>query len=216
MVTPTACRLLGASRAGRRVAQFRAFAADGWRVSIEEAEPDLREPPAANGTRSVAPEKLRVAIDQHAAVIYRLALSIVRDPALADDVVQETLIKAWRAAPLDPSGAVPRAWMTKVARNTAISMLRSRREEPTSDDRLPERPTGLTVARAVEGRAALSELRDALDTLDEDARALVVLREIDGMSYEDIAAAMDLPLSTVKTRLFRARQSLKRALEAWQ
>ena len=58
--------------------------------------------------------------------MYRLALSIVRDPALADDVVQETLIKAWRAAPLDADGSVPRAWMTKVARNTAISMLRTR------------------------------------------------------------------------------------------
>jgi RNA polymerase sigma-70 factor (ECF subfamily) len=187
-------------------------------VSIDDAEPDLREPAASNGAarRPVAPEMLRAAIDQHATVVYRLALSIVRDPALADDVVQETLIKAWRAAPLDADGLVPRAWMTKVARNTAISMLRSRREDPTADDRLPERPSTLTVARAVEGRAALSELRDALDTLDEDARALVVLREIDGMSYEEIAAAMDLPLPTVKTRLFRARQSLKRALEAWQ
>ena len=198
--------------------QFGPPAADGWLVSIDGAEPELRERANANGAahRPVAPEMLRAAIDQHATVVYRLALSIVRDPALADDVVQETLIKAWRAAPLDANGLVPRAWMTKVARNTAISMLRSRREDPTSDDRLPERASALTVARAVEGRAALSDLRDALDMLDEDSRALVVLREIDGMSYEDIAAAMDLPLPTVKTRLFRARQTLKRALEAWQ
>jgi RNA polymerase sigma-70 factor (ECF subfamily) len=48
-----------------------------------------------------APDLLRLAIDRHAAVVYRLALSIVRDPALADDVVQETMIKAWRAAPVD-------------------------------------------------------------------------------------------------------------------
>jgi RNA polymerase sigma-70 factor (ECF subfamily) len=168
-----------------------------------------------DGRTPAAPEMLRAAIDQHAAVVYRLALSIVRDPALADDVVQETLIKAWRAAPLDADGSVPRAWMTKVARNTAISMLRTRREDPAGD-RLPDRPTGLTPARAVEGRAALGELSGALDRLDPDARTLIVLREIDGMSYEDIAAAMDLPLSTVKTRLFRARQQLKRALEGWR
>jgi RNA polymerase sigma-70 factor (ECF subfamily) len=168
------------------------------------------------GRSLAAPEMLRAAIDQHAAVVYRLALSIVRDPALADDVVQETLIKAWRAAPLDSDGSVPRAWMTKVARNTAISMLRTRREDPTAADRLPERASALTPARTVEGRAALGELRHALDHLDEDARALIVLREVDGMSYEDIAAAMDLPLPTVKTRLFRARQQLKRALEGWQ
>jgi RNA polymerase sigma-70 factor (ECF subfamily) len=159
---------------------------------------------------------LRAAIDQHAAVVYRIALSIVRDPSLADDVVQETLIKAWRAAPLDADGLVPRAWMTKVARNTAISMLRTRREDPMADDRLPERASGVTPARTVEGRAALGELRTALDHLDQDARTLIVLREIDGMSYEEIAAAMDLPMPTVKTRLFRARQQLKRALEGWQ
>jgi RNA polymerase sigma-70 factor, ECF subfamily len=180
--------------------------ADGWPVSDDGQE----------GRTAAAPEMLRAAIDQHAAVVYRLALSIVRDPALADDVVQETLIKAWRSAPLDADGSVPRAWMTKVARNTAISMLRTRREDPTASDRLPERVSKLTPARAVEGRAALGELRRALDRLDEDARTLIVLREIEGMTYEDIAAAMDLALPTVKTRLFRARQQLKRALEGWQ
>jgi RNA polymerase sigma-70 factor (ECF subfamily) len=184
-------------------------------VSIDGAERPPRES-GAEAPRRVAPEMLRAAIDEHAAVVYRLALSIVRDRALADDVVQETLIKAWRSAPLDEAGKVPRAWMTKVARNTAISLLRTRREDPYADDRLPERPSGLTVARAVEGRAALGELRHALDRLDEDARTLIVLREVDGMTYEEIAAAMELPLPTVKTRLFRARQSLKRALEGWQ
>lgn len=104
----------------------------------------------------------------------------------------------------------------KVARNTAISLLRTRREDLVGDDRLPERASGITVARTVEGRAALDDLRRALDRLDEDARSLIVLREVDGLSYEDIAAAMDLPLATVKTRLFRARQALKRSLEGWQ
>jgi RNA polymerase sigma-70 factor (ECF subfamily) len=166
--------------------------------------------------RVSAPELLQAAIDEHAGVLYRLALSIVRDPALADDVVQETLIKAWRHAPVDGHGTVPRAWLMRVARNTAISLLRTRREDMYGDDAIPERPSGITVARTVEGRAALDDLRRALETLDEDARALIVLREIDGLSYEDIAAAMELPLPTVKTRLFRARQALKRALEAWQ
>ncbi len=162
-----------------------------------------------------APESMRAAIEQHAAAVYRLALSIVRDPALADDVVQETMIKAWRAAPRQGDGTVPRAWMLRVARNAAISMVRSRRDDLYGDD-APEQVSALTVARAVEGRAALSELHAALGRLDADARALIVLREIDGLTYDEIAAAMDLPLPTVKTRLFRARQVLKRALEEWQ
>jgi RNA polymerase sigma-70 factor (ECF subfamily) len=105
--------------------------------------------------------------------------------------------------------------MLRVARNTAISMLRTRRDDLYGDD-APEQISGLTVARAVEGRAALDELQVALGRLEPDARALIVLREIDGLSYEDIAATMELPLPTVKTRLFRARQILKRALEDWQ
>ena len=158
---------------------------------------------------------MRAAIDQHAAAVYRLAISIVRDPALADDVVQETMIKAWRHAPHQTDGSVPRAWMLRVARNAAISMLRTRRDDLYGDD-TPEQISGITVARAVEGRAAFGELQLALGKLDADARTLIVLREIDGLSYEDIATTMDLPLPTVKTRLFRARQVLKRALEDWQ
>lgn len=163
----------------------------------------------------VASEPMRQAVDQHAAAIYRLAISIVRDPSLADDVVQETMIRAWKSAPIQPDGAVPRAWMLRVARNVAISMIRSRRDELFGDD-TPEPISGITVSRAVEGRAALGDLRVALNRLDVDSRALIVLREIDGLSYEDIAAAMELPLPTVKTRLFRARQVLKRELEEWQ
>ncbi len=163
----------------------------------------------------VAPEPMRAAIEQHAAAVYRLAMSIVRDPALADDVVQETMIKAWRHAPQQADGTVPRAWMLRVGRNAAISMLRTRRENLFGDD-APEQISGITVTRAVEGRAALVELSQALDRLDPEARALIVLREIDGLSYDDIASTMELPLPTVKTRLFRARQVLKRALEDWQ
>jgi DNA-directed RNA polymerase specialized sigma24 family protein len=80
---------------------------------------------------------LQRTVEQHANVLFRVAVSIVRDPALADDIVQETFIKAWRFAPLDANGDIPRAWLTRVARNTAISALRGRREDPVRDDDLP-------------------------------------------------------------------------------
>jgi RNA polymerase sigma-70 factor, ECF subfamily len=162
------------------------------------------------------PEMLRTAIDRHAAYIYRLALSIVHDRSLADDVVQETMIRAWRWAPLEPNGDMPRAWLARVARNAAIGILRRRREELYGSDAIPEKESGVTPARTVEGRAALDQLRGALGALDGADRALIVLREIEGLTYEEIAETMELPLSTVKTRLFRARQQLKRALEAWR
>ena len=190
----------------------------GTRVSPSEPFPDRalggdrRDPNDQNAD----PDLLRHAIDLHAAYIYRLALSIVHDRALADDVVQETMIRAWRWAPIAPDGEVPRAWLARVARNAAIGILRRRREELYGSDAIPEKESAVTPARTVEGRAALDQLRGALSALDESDRALIVLREIEGLSYEEIAETMELPLSTVKTRLFRARQQLKRALEAWR
>ena len=159
---------------------------------------------------------LRAVVDQHAASVYRVALTIVHDPALADDVVQETLLKAWRKAPLDADGQIPKAWLVKVARNTAISLLRTRREDLHGPDTLPDDGGGIETPRTVEGRAQLEELWEALRHLDEDARALIVLKEVDDLSYEEIAATLDLPLSTVKTRLFSARKQLKDALKEWR
>lgn len=160
--------------------------------------------------------QLRAVVDQHAAAVYRVALTVVHDPALADDVVQETLLKAWRRGPVDENGRIPKAWLVKVARNTAISVLRTRREDLHGPDTLPERGEGVGTPRTVEGRAQLEELWEAMRHLDEDARALIVLKEVDDLSYEEIAATLELPLPTVKTRLFRARKQLKDALKEWR
>jgi RNA polymerase sigma-70 factor (ECF subfamily) len=187
-------------------------------MSASEPFPDraLGGDGRAPADAAVDPELLRSAIDRHAAYIYRVALSIVRDRALADDVVQETMIRAWRWAPIQPDGEMPRAWLARVARNVAIGILRRRREELYGSDAIPEKESSATPARTVEGRAALDQLRGALDALDEADRALIVLREIEGLTYEEIAETMELPMSSVKTRLFRARQQLKRAMEEWR
>jgi len=178
---------------------------------MPEADPVADEPAA-----TPAPEELRTVVDAHAAAVYRVAISIVHDAALAEDVVQETMIKAWRHAPVAPGAEIPRRWLLRVARNAAISMLRTRREDLHGPDTLPESPGGIETMRTVEGRAALDELWAAMGRLDGDARALIVMREVDDLSYDEIAAALGLPLSTVKTRLFRARRALKDALKEWR
>jgi RNA polymerase sigma-70 factor (ECF subfamily) len=178
-------------------------------MSASDPEPDQSAPPPS-------PEDLRAVVDAHAAAVYRVAVSVVHDGSLAEDVVQETMIKAWRHAPLDDSGQIPRAWLLRVARNTAISLLRSRREDLHGPDTLPEAAETSETIRTVEGRAALDDLWVALGRLDEDARSLIVMREVDDLSYEEIAEATGLPLPTVKTRLFRARRALKDALKEWR
>lgn len=169
-----------------------------------------------DGSRPPTEAELRSVVEQHAPTVYRVALSVVRDHGLADDVVQETLVKAWRQGPLDDDGRIPTGWMIRVARNTAISVLRSRREVLCRPDALPNRSDWIDTPRTVEGRAQLEELWEAMRYLDEDARTLLVLREVDELGYEEIAASLELPLPTVKTRLFRARKQLKDALKEWR
>ena len=152
----------------------------------------------------------------HSDAVYRVARSIVRDASLADDVVQETMVKAWRALP-DFEGDIPRAWLMRVAHNTAISLLRTRREQVRETSALEDVASrvGGPATTAVD-RAALDQLWEVLAELDETSRSLVVMREISGMSYEEIAEALDLPLATVKTRLFRARRAMQAAMEEWR
>jgi len=158
-------------------------------------------------------ELLRSLIEEHADAIYRVAYSVVRDPHLAEDVVQEAVIKAWRAAPSWRGEGSMRSWVLSIAHNTAVSMLRRARDEAHAPASLPER-SGVAdeVERAADGRADLAALARALDALDPLSRSIVVLRDIEALSYEQIAETLGVPLPTVKTRLLRARRELQRVV----
>jgi RNA polymerase sigma-70 factor, ECF subfamily len=159
---------------------------------------------------------LRTLIDEHGTAMYRVARSIVNDPALAEDVVQDSLLKAWQAAASYRGDAPLRSWALRITHNTAISTLRKRREEFRDPQLLPERDAGAGPDRQVAGQLMLGELWEALGALDHTTRTIVVLREVEGLSYEDIADALELPLPTVKTRLFRARKQLSQTLSEWK
>jgi RNA polymerase sigma-70 factor, ECF subfamily len=161
-------------------------------------------------------EVLRILIDDHGPAMFRLARSIMGDAALAEDVVQESLLKAWQAAGSLHEGSALRAWALRITHNTAISALRKRREDLRPPETMPETSAGPAVDRQVDGRLMVDELLAALDTLDPLTRSIVILREVEDMTYEDIAASLDVALPTVKTRLFRARKQLAHGLEGWR
>jgi len=161
------------------------------------------------------PDDISEIVKEHSAAVFRVAVSIVRDKALAEDVTQDTFVKAWKALPTFRGEGSLRGWLLRIAHNTAVSALRRIREDPYEPDWLPEQAAGTTIERVVEGRAAVNDLWAALDQLDETSKTIVVLREVEGMSYDEIAETLNVSLPTVKTRLFRARKALTESLAGW-
>ncbi len=207
-----------------------ADSASAARITID-ADPDGQPNPRADGSsesmspdRSQAsdepgadPDDLHRLVVEHSDAIYRLALSVVRDRALAEDVAQEALVKAWLALPSFRGEASLRGWLLRITHNTAISTLRRRRAVVLDPQDLPERQTRVdrSVESRVQGHVVMDEFVDALDTLDELSRSIVVLRELEGLSYEEISEVLAVPMPTVKTRLLRARRRLGNVLRDW-
>ncbi len=174
--------------------------------------------PADPTTNDDARPGIEDIIRDHSAGMYRVAVSVVHDHSLAEDVVQESVVKAWQALDSFRGDSSIRTWLLRITHNTAISALRKRREDVTAPSELPERPGQLSVEDSALLQADRDEIWAALSRLDPVGRTIVVLREVDRMSYEEIAEVLELPTATVRTRLFRARQQLIRtssALEAF-
>ncbi len=162
--------------------------------------------------------------------VFSLIFRMVRDRALAEDLAQETFIRAFRAI----SSYNPRykfsSWIFKIANNHTIDHLRKRRLDTVSIDGSPHAVTGEEEAqtrlvvestgeapdRYVEQRELGSQIEQAIGELRPEYRTVVLLRHIEGYSYEEIADIMDLPLGTVKTYLHRARAELKGLLAGVQ
>ena len=176
-------------------------------------------PIGGSGTASsagVTDVQLEELMTEHAEAAYRVALSVTRDPDLAQDVTQDAMLKAWQALPTWRGDAPLRNWVLRITHNTAISTLRKRREVLQDPFEMPEEATQRSVERQAHGRMALDAFEEALDGLDELTRSIVVLREVESLSYDEIAELLDVPLPTVKTRLLRARRQLSASLEGWR
>jgi RNA polymerase sigma-70 factor, ECF subfamily len=149
-------------------------------------------------------------------VLLRVANSLTRNHAEAEDLVQDTLIRAFRG--IDGfDGRYPRAWLLTILRNTNINRNRRRRPELLRD---PDAATGQLTASPAEDRTDAfvdddfdAEIVRALDALDEPFRRVVELVDIDGLSYAEAAAFLDVPVGTVMSRLHRARSRIRDRLD---
>ena len=158
--------------------------------------------------------------------LYSAALRMTRNPADAEDLVQETYLKAYRAFGSFKEGTNLKAWLYRILTNTFINSYRARRRRPeqteiddVEDLYLYRRLGGLEAVSA--GRSAEeevlehfteSDVKAAVEALPEQFRVAVLLADVEGFSYKEIAEILDVPIGTVMSRLHRGRRALQKTL----
>jgi RNA polymerase sigma-70 factor (ECF subfamily) len=165
------------------------------------------------------PDAFATLVDEHQRYVYNLALRVVRDENEALDLTQETFVRAWTALPNFRGQSQFRTWLYRIATNLCYNRLPLLRRSlnDLGDDVLPDVPelgdSGSNPQRAIESNEIRNQLHQAIDQLDANYKILIVLRYHDELTYEDIASLLNLPLGTVKTGLFRAKEKLRLALQ---
>lgn len=149
--------------------------------------------------------------------LLRLVLRLLRDPAEAEDVVQETFLKAYRALPRFRGEAAFYTWLYRIALNGARNAILRRRQRGAPHGVAPSQlpapvPEIGTPESMLLSKQVMLAIDAALEALPLELRTAIVLREIEGLSYEEIAEIMECPLGTVRSRIFRAREAIARRL----
>src|ERR1700733_9691059 len=169
------------------------------------------------GAQGTMPEQFEQVVLPHLDAAYNLARRLVRSPADAEDVVQEACLRALRF--FDGfRGGDSRAWLLKIVRNTCYSWVKKNRPAELSDE-FDETVHGADsmvedVEAKLVSRANTEQVRKALEALPAAFRAVLVLREIEELSYKEISDVTGVPMGTVMSSLSRARQRLREQLGA--
>jgi RNA polymerase sigma-70 factor (ECF subfamily) len=170
------------------------------------------------------PDALEELYDRHAQIAYNLIVRIVHDPAIADEILQETFWQVWqKASDFSGRGAVA-AWLYRIARNKSLDQLRRQKARPQPVETGAEQEEGAVwsqlnvdspgVEYVVEMRSTQAQLRQALTEIPEEQRQCLELAYFEGLSQRQIAELTGAPLGTVKTRMRIGLEKLERILQA--
>jgi RNA polymerase sigma-70 factor (ECF subfamily) len=156
--------------------------------------------------------------------LYGAALRMTRNPADAEDLLQETMLRAYRGFASFEAGTNLKAWLYRILTNSFINTYRKRQREPQTVegpedfdewflfDRLGSRSVQRSAEEDVLDRIPDAEVKAALESIPENFRMAVLLADVEGFSYKEIAQIMDVPIGTVMSRLHRGRKALEKAL----
>ncbi len=155
--------------------------------------------------------------------LYGAALRLTRNPADAEDLIQETSLRAFRGFAGFEEGTNLRAWMYRILTNTFINTYRKKQRQPVTVaddeledwylyDRLGESGVEASAESEVLERIPDEDVQRALEELPEIFRMAVLLADVEGFSYKEIAEILDIPIGTVMSRLHRGRKALQKAL----
>jgi RNA polymerase sigma-70 factor (ECF subfamily) len=162
-------------------------------------------------------------VEKYQRKLARLLSRFIRDPAEVEDVTQEAFIKAYRALPAFRGDSAFYTWLYRIGINTAKNYLMAMgRRAPTSTEVEADEAEGFeegeqlrdinTPESVLLSNEIAETVNSTIEKLPEELRTAIQLREIEGMSYEDIAKVMDCPIGTVRSRIFRAREAIAQQL----
>ena len=163
-------------------------------------------------------------VEKYQRKLARLVSRLVRDPGEVEDVTQEAFIKAYRALPSFRGDSAFYTWLYRIGINTAKNYLvATGRRAPTSTEVDAEDAEGYAVGELLRdintpeslllSKEIAGTVNAAIESLPEELRSAIQLRELEGMSYEEIAKLMDCPIGTVRSRIFRAREAIAERLK---
>lgn len=176
----------------------------------------LEKPPLERVTGAAEATLFNEMATQHLDALYRTALRLTGRSQDAEDLVQETYLRAWRSLHTYRPGTNPKAWLFRILHNAHIDRFRtSSRTVPTVDELEGQDPAFVvheTPETLVMSGLMDAEVREALMHIPEVFRACLILADLEGFSYQEIADILAIPRGTVMSRLFRGRRAMRRQL----
>lgn len=188
---------------------------------FEQAQEDPSDALLVQRTAAGDQKAFELLVIKYQRRIQRLIARMVRNPELVEDIAQETFIRAYRALPHFRGESLFYTWLYRIAINTTKKILAELKHEPTSaenlhnsvlEDETFSSESALTSIETPDAVLASKEVAQvvnaAVQSLPEDLRLALTLRELEGLSYEEIAVLADCPIGTVRSRIFRAREEV--------